>query len=435
MGASVQTWQVASLAPRYRQRAPTIARRGGSWADKAYLLSIFLSPFVLIEPAPTDLIAILAFFMLFFTVVRNASAAWFFMSVCFLFALANIISSAATPLNEPELTLRNLPTRLYMLVIAASAFAFTIRRRENVHRIVTALLYGAFVSFIITFLANLKVIPDWQFFYRDQSLIRLRGTFKDPNVMAPFMAATAMLAIMRLFNPISFRSKVVYTVQAVAYLICILLSGSRGSLLVLGGELLVFVPLLLNQRVLVKRIIPVLSVMLAGAALLGAISFAISLAGTGQHLTNRLEGVNYRDERFLARSQAFEAALTHPLGYGPGAAIHRFASGLDPHNVYAKLIYEAGVAGLLSFCVLQVVPVVVAVRLVSNRNRSREERLLAAAIAGILVSHIGYGWVIDTTHWRHFYLFMGMAVGLPHAGAVTQPRAFWKRRLAPPEVS
>jgi hypothetical protein len=120
--------------------------------------------------------------------------------------------------------------------------------------------------------------------------------------------------------------------------------------------------------------------------------------------------------RFAAQARAVESATTNPLGVGPGRSADEF--GLEPHNLYLHVITEGGwIAGLAfwSFLALTLAKSVPLLR--CPWLFGRETQVVFAAIAGILLQ----SFFIDSTHWRHLYLLLGLlwALIVVHARQAT----------------
>ena len=115
--------------------------------------------------------------------------------------------------------------------------------------------------------------------------------------------------------------------------------------------------------------------------------------------------------RFRLQELALGALLKFPNGMGPFefARVH----GLQQHNVYLQAFLVYGWVGGMAYIVL--------LRDAHDRRcapcspRTPWQPYLIAAFA-TFVGEVVEGFVIDTDHWRHFFLLLGMVWGL---GAAT----------------
>ncbi|MGL4395739.1 MAG: O-antigen ligase family protein, partial [Hyphomicrobium sp.] len=125
--------------------------------------------------------------------------------------------------------------------------------------------------------------------------------------------------------------------------------------------------------------------------------------------------------RFGGQMTAIDLILDSPLGIGPNQFAPRFHHE-EAHNVYLSTTLNAGWTGGLLYLALCVVTVVAGLRHVRKDTATRAIFIVAFSA---LVAHIALGALIDTDHWRHFYVLMGVVWGLM-AG---DPRAVRRARI------
>jgi len=85
---------------------------------------------------------------------------------------------------------------------------------------------------------------------------------------------------------------------------------------------------------------------------------------------------------------------------------------LQQHNVYLQAFLVYGWAGAMAYLLLLVASLFVGFR--ASLMRTPWQPYLIAAFA-TFVGEVAEGFVIDTDHWRHFYLLLGMIWGLSAA--------------------
>jgi hypothetical protein len=107
---------------------------------------------------------------------------------------------------------------------------------------------------------------------------------------------------------------------------------------------------------------------------------------------------------------ALTAVLNFPYGMGPFefARVH----GLQQHNMYLQAFLVYGWLGAMAYLLLLVTTLVVGLR--NALVRTPWQPCLITAIA-TFAGEMAEGIVIDTDHWRHFYLLLGMIWGLAAA--------------------
>ncbi len=97
--------------------------------------------------------------------------------------------------------------------------------------------------------------------------------------------------------------------------------------------------------------------------------------------------------------------------------------GLDPHNVYLASLYAHGWIGGFAYLTLAVVTLVIGFRGCWSRAPWQP------ALIAVYATYLGValeGFIIDTDHWRHYFLLMGAVWGLAIASLRYRP--------APPKV-
>jgi O-antigen ligase len=103
---------------------------------------------------------------------------------------------------------------------------------------------------------------------------------------------------------------------------------------------------------------------------------------------------------------AVTAVLNYPHGMGP----LEFArlNGQQQHNVYLQALLVYGWVGGAAYLLLLGATLFVAFRTMFLRTPWQPYLLTATAA---LVGEIVEGMIIDTDHWRHFFLLLGIVWG------------------------
>ena len=112
--------------------------------------------------------------------------------------------------------------------------------------------------------------------------------------------------------------------------------------------------------------------------------------------------------RFGGQAKAFDYALRNPIGLG-ALQFDGFLHPEQPHNVYISQFLNGGWMG--GFLYLALLATSLGAGFTAVLKRRAEAPLLPvafAACAGLIVE----GMVVETDHWRTFYLVMGLLWGL-----------------------
>jgi hypothetical protein len=151
------------------------------------------------------------------------------------------------------------------------------------------------------------------------------------------------------------------------------------------------------------------------AALAAFVALALSVDTVGHMFKERFHLLNAYDVgqggRFRLQELALGAVLKFPNGMGPFefSRVH----GLQQHNVYLQAFLVYGWVGGVSYVLILCTTLLTALRTVFIATPWRPYLIVALAT---FIGEIVEGFVIDTDHWRHFFLLIGIIWGL---GAAT----------------
>jgi hypothetical protein len=111
--------------------------------------------------------------------------------------------------------------------------------------------------------------------------------------------------------------------------------------------------------------------------------------------------------RFGSQLRSINELIERPNGLGP--LRFRFHFPEDPHNVYVNAFASYGWLGGLSYALLIVVTACIGWWTVRARSPTQPHVI---AIWATLFVQILQGFQIDTDHWRHFWMMLGLIWGL-----------------------
>jgi O-antigen ligase len=325
-----------------------------------------------------------------------------------VFMLANLASVLGARLWGYGDAMVYMTVTLYLLVYSAF-FALFVGRFGPVGMTIVRDGYqiGAVIASGIGILASLHLLPNSEIFFRDASLQRIQSTFEDPNVFAPFLVGAVFLSLAPFIH--EERLQIRHGIVIALSLTGITLAFSRGAYVHLIVSLVVFVALelvVVRDLRAARRLVVGITVITPLLAI--AVGALLVNTGLASYMQERLSMQSYDQVRFSNQFESLLVAHENLLGVGPGQyAQPRFLQ--DPHNNYLKVLAENGAVGLLSFLALVFTCVFYGLAGVFRRGRlAPVQAACVAVLAGIIVESL----VIDTLHWRHYFLFLGLPVGL-----------------------
>lgn len=369
----------------------------------AVFLGILLSGFVLNEPAPYELymVGLIAVWMIFG--LRISATVAILLALFFAFNLGGAI--AVTQMTDPAGAAMYVAVSLF-LALTAVFFTAVLEARPQLYRTIFAAWTVAGVATAALGIAGYFGLGG-EVFTRHG---RASGAFQDPNVFGPFLVAPAMLLLYR-----------VYTGGAGRIALCappllilaggIFFSFSRGAwgALMLSAMLLTLVLLLQPSRGVMKLRVVALAI-LAVAALALAILVALQLPGVWDVFSARAQLEQPYDSgrfgRFGRHWIGLDMAMANPLGIGP--LVFGKLLGEDTHNIWLKALLDYGWIGFAAYLLIVVTTLAGGLRLLF-RDRPWRPYVVCAYVT--FAAHVALGAIIDTDHWRHVYVLIGMIWG------------------------
>lgn len=316
-------------------------------------------------------------------------------------------------------TLPFVATSIYLAVamlIFASLFSDLDPRRLEIMR--AAYVLTAVLAALAGIAGYFHVPGSGMFLFED----RATGPFKDPNVFGPFLIWPALAMLERL---LLHRVRLLHLTALTILLLALFLAFSRGAWIHFGvsAALLILLCLATATESRLRLRIVVLSG-LSIALFAAAIVAVVSIPSVREMIADRVHLFNSYDVgsggRFRLQEIALTAVLDHPNGMGP-LEFGR-VNGLQQHNVYLQAFLVYGWTGAMAYFVLLASTVYVGFRAALIRSPFQPYAITAvAALIGVMIE----GFVIDTDHWRHFFLIVGMIWGVAAATTkfVRQPRS------------
>ncbi len=377
---------------------------------------VFLSGFVIDEPAPYELymaglIAIWALFGL-----RLSRTTSVLLAILVIFNLGGLISMGQMP--DLKAAPMYIAVSLF-LGFTAVFYAAIINSDDSILSVIfKAYILAAVCTSLLGILGYFDAFPGADMFTRYG---RAMGAFQDPNVFGPFL----LLPLAWLVHGVLVGDLRALPIRLAPILILVLgifLSFSRAAwgmtaFIIAGVAFVLFIRT--SDRVFRLRII-----LLAGLAVIFvalAIIVALQIPSVADLFNARAQLVQDYDEaqfgRFARHWYGLLMSIDHPLGIGPLEFGPIF--GEDTHNIWLKAALDYGWIGFISYLTLTMLTLGLGLRILF-RERPWQPYLLCTYL--VYVAHVAVGNVIDTDHWRHFWLLIGIIWGCAALEARFQSR-------------
>jgi hypothetical protein len=400
-----------------RQFAPAYAigaHPGGSTALADRLLNFVLfvtiltSSLAFIEPSPHDVLM----FVLLTTCVaaripfeRKITPLLLLLLIWFVGGCLALIQVS----DDPK-AIQYIGTSLYLDIAAlmfACLFSEGDARRLSILR--RAYVLSALLASVMGIIGFFHLLPGSDIFLIGQ---RVSATFKDPNVFGPFVIYPLLLLMIEL---LTLRFRLFDLVAMCILLGGILLSFSRGAWIhfVISSTICILLLLAATRDPSRRARIILLSAVAAIAVAMLLIAM-LSVGSIHDIFIERAKAIQDYDTgpggRFTLQKIALGVILENPNGLGAFGFYHAF--GTQQHNVYMESFLVYGWLGGTTY--LTLIAVTLAVGLRAARIPAPWQPYLAAAY-GVFVGDVVEGMIVDTDHWRHFYLMLGLIWGLTAA--------------------
>ncbi|WFS03018.1 O-antigen ligase family protein [Rhizobium tumorigenes] len=370
---------------------------------------VFLSGFVVAEPAPYELwmaMLIGLWFMLGLRISRSVAP----LLVLFLtFNIGGMLSmTQMRDLGSAEMDAPIYIAVSTFLALSAVFYAAIIEHNANVLKLMFKVwVAAAIITALLGILGYFHAFPGAGMFTRYD---RAMGAFQDPNVFGPYLVAPTLYLIHGVIIG-NLRKAPLKAIGLTILALGIFLSFSRAAWGLFGfsSVALVFFMLLKHRsntfrlRILVMTLTAIL---LLGAALLVALQFhqVSDLFSTRTQLVQDYDGGHLG--RFERHRIGFLLSMQRPLGIGPLVFATMFRE--DEHNIWLKTLTTYGWIGF--FCWVSMICWTIYIGFKNVlKERPWQPFLMIAWI--VVLGHVGIGNVIDTDHWRHLYMLIGIVWG------------------------
>ena len=319
------------------------------------------------------------------------------------------------------LKMSNMPERRFILGIAAVMFACLfssgdLRRLAVLRR---GYILAALIATAAGYIGFFHLLPHSDIFLDND---RVSATFKDPNVYAPFLVFPIVWLMIRILT----RGMKLTDIALLMVLTGgLLLSFSRGAwahfaISATVGILTVFMvtpdPRMRARIIVISLLTAIFAVVLVAALM--------SIGSVHDMFVERAKAIQPYDVgpggRFWLQQQALGTILENPDGLGPFEFDRIY--GLQQHNVYMQGFLVYGWLGGAAY--LTLVTVTLMLGLLTVPIAAPWQYYLITAYA-VFVGEAVEGMIVDTDHWRHFFLMLGLIWGLGTASINHRRRQAW----------
>lgn len=390
-------------------------------------LWIFTGGMVLFEPSPYELTFLVVLPLAFVAGLGLYRSTFGLLAILIgftPFALIACFQVRFTPISDALIF--SIVTIFLMLTayFIANYVAEATERRMRV--IMGAYTAVAVISAIIGTTAYLGLLPGADIFLRYG---RAKAAFNDPNVYGPFLVLPAMYALQRVLLAPG-RSAVIAGGIYLVLFVGVFVSFSRAAWGHFALSSMIVLVLCFWLEATARDKVRIMIMSLLGAAMLVvALAGLLSIPSVASLFEQRAAGQNYdsgETGRFGRQGYAFELALDHPLGIGPGE-FRNLRIIEEPHNVYVSVLHVYGWGGGAFYYLLVILTLW---RGIAALTRPSPYRLMMIPLVATFTMLVGESMIIDSDHWRHYYLVAGLIWGIASAiGNDARPSAPRERML------
>jgi hypothetical protein len=363
---------------------------------------------VYIEPSPYEFATLAAMIVFVATGLRMRLAFVPLMLLLFLINLGYTVCAAYLMDKTPIVNW--IMTSWYMAVtVIFFALVFSDDTAARLELLRRGLIFGAIVASLAGIAGYFHLVPG------EHDLLtlygRARGTFKDPNVFSAFLILPALFVLQSIVTDRF--GKAVRSAIALGIIgLALLLAFSRaawGQFVLTSAFMLVL--MFLTSPSTRQRSRLVTTAVIAAAVIALLLAILLSFDSIDSLFKERASFDQSYDEgrfgRFGRHILGFQMALDLPLGIGPLQFTRFFPE--DTHNSYLNAFMSGGWISGICYPVLIFTTVALGFRYIFVQVPWQRVYL---AIFTAFLGTVGESFVIDTDHWRHYWLMLGIMWGM-----------------------
>lgn len=373
-------------------------------------LTFALSGIVFSEPAPTDALAIgLCILLPAVGLIDVRPALVLFLALWLVAAACAFL--AATFSADIARTATHAGVTLYLYVASFVTAAFIARSpRDHGDLVLSGFTTAALLAALAGLAGYFSLFPGaYDLFTRYG---RADGTFKDPNVFGPFLVPAFLYLLHFALDRPMLRALPALT-GALLLALGVLLSFSRGAWINMAIALAAWSWLAYVTAPNEARRKRILNAVAAGTALAAMAAIGAAQMPQVRNLLEERASLTQSydvgpEGRFGGQQKALALIAANPLGIGAQQFVPVYHHE-EVHNVYLSIVLNAGWLGGAVYWIMIGVTLVLGLR--ASFVPGPAQGLMIIAFAGFVANALE-GVIIDSDHWRHFYLLMALIWGI-----------------------
>lgn len=373
-------------------------------------LWIFSGGFVIVEPSPYEVMFIVAFTVALAGGLKLHRDTLPVLIITLAFAPFALISPFFMRYQGVlDGLIFNLVT-IFLLITSYFAANFVAQSpHANMRLIAKAYVAIAVITALVGALAYVGILPGEDVFLR---FGRAKAFFNDPNVYGPFLMLPAAIVLQRTLlgtGRAALWSGLAYLVIFVG----VFVSFSRGAWGHFAATSLLVFAMAFFLEASAREKVRLLLIAIGGIMVLAAaMAVLLSIPVVAELFVHRFTLTQSYDTgetgRFGRIWYTLDLALNNPWGIGP-LEFGYLRISEQPHNTYTNVLLTYGWGGALAYYVL-----VGWTLLVGGKTllRPSPHRTLLIPVFATFVPMILLSGIIDTDHWRHWFLVTGLVWGI-----------------------
>jgi O-antigen ligase len=374
--------------------------------DYLVVLNILLLSIAVIEPSPSDIIFPILLLFAYKNKIFELEKFKRLKLCIFFLAIYGVISSLSL-INAPMVlsSTRFLLITIYLMVYAL--FIFFYASDKNYGTLIKAYIISSTVAAILGIIGYCGYFTQYLTYdpYRTQAL------FKDPNVFGPFLVPTILILMdnlkaRKIININLLLNLMLLSINTIG----LILSFSRGAWVSLIVGVLTYF-LLSIKKINYKKL---LIIAIAVSAVILTIWFVALSDSWRSFFVDRLKFKAYDSIRFKSQSIGFSMSFDKVLGYGPGQFENivekSMGESVSAHSIYARTLLENGLIGFI--CLMSALVYIIVKLFILYLKYGSKTKLDITIVLAVLIGIFVNGIVVDTLHWRHMWLFIGLGLSI-----------------------
>lgn len=356
---------------------------------------IFLSGFVFVEPSPAEVLFLIFFISSIKSVKIDKEI--FLISTLLFFPCFISTYIGQTFFYSFNSRFFLIDIYLFFLFIITSSY---FKKVSDPDKMLSDLMLSWALAGLINILAGIVSISKGGKLFGADILVyglRLKGFFKDPNVLGPFLVPPAVFF---LYKTVKAKTKVLRSFLTFIVLsFGVVFTFSRAAWLNYSISIFGLILTKLFKPKELKRLILVILIIVVIALFFWKLSYSIELLGFNLQtfFIGRTGLKSYDQDRFAAQMEFIDIISSTSLLFGAGPGNYEIFAGMSTHSLYLRYIGERGLIGFTLFSIFFLV-------LFVRSAKSRLFDLLFPFIIGQLVNSL----FVDSLHWRHLWILLSL---------------------------